>query len=181
MTTNLIDYSLNKIPLKKDWGFYILPFDLPNENFGEFEPIIKLYRSKILPIKNTKIPTWKCFNFSDFIGWHHYIALSEVDCENYMPRFRIMPTGIIKIIEKDFTGGTLDSIIENATREDIQTYIKELMSGPHFGLASGSLTVKSGATNFIRSLYLPLTLNGEKVEQFIHVISVNHTQKKSVL
>ena len=173
MTKDLTELSINKTHLKKGWMFYTLPFDIADESFGVFEPIIKIYRSK-LNDNGIKLPTWRSFNFADFKGWHHHIALSEVDEENYMPRFRIMPTGIVKILDRDLTGGTLDTMTQNATREEIQTQIKELMNGPYFGLSKGNMPLTDGTSTFLRSLYLPLTLGGEKVEQFIHAISLGN-------
>lgn len=161
-------------PLEDGWCFYVLPFDLAYEHFDEFKPIIKLYRDKLTNGDGFKLPTWKSFKFADFKGWHHHIALSEVDEENYMPRFRIMPTGIVDILNRDLTGQTLDTIMENTTRKKIQTHIKNLMQGPYIGLTTGRMSKQNDEMVFFASLYLPLTILGEKVEQFIHVISLDN-------
>ena len=160
--------------MKDNWCFYTLPLNVPDKSFDEFTPIINLYRSKINDQQSLKLPTWKCFNFSDFRGWHHNIALSEVDDTNYMPRFRIMPTGIVKVLDRDATGETLDTILVSATKSEIQTQIKKIMHGPLLGLTTGNLSLKDNTSVFLKSLHLPLTLDGFNVEQLIHAVSIGN-------
>lgn len=176
MNKKLPDFAIETKPLLHGWNSYVLPLDVPEECFGVFRPMIKLWRSKFNN-KNTgaiALPTWRSFSFQEFKGWHKLVCLSEVDEKNCIPKLRIVPTGVVTILKTDHTGHTLDKMVNVATKSEISDHFGKLMKGPYIGLTAGSQPIGNGKTQWFESLELPLTLNGSKTEQFIHAICVGH-------
>ncbi len=172
MNNKVRDLAIKKTSLSKGWNFYLLPIDAPAETFDIFEPMVNLWRSKFTE-NEIKLPSWKSFSFSEFKGWHHHICLSQMDEKEQVPRWRIMSTGLVKIVHGDFTGETIDKAVSPATKEDIKEKIKAMIEGPLIGMTTGTVKTLANKNMQFTSLELPISTDGKKIDQFIHIISLD--------
>lgn len=176
MNKKLTDYSIETKPLKYGWKSHTLPLDVPDEAFGTFKPVIQLWRKKITNDADgtMRMPAWKSFRFQEFKGWHQFTCLSEIDEKKFIPKLRIVPTGVVNLLKEDHTGQTVDKMVNIATKAEISEHFSKLAKGPHIGLTAGLQPVENSTAKWFESLELPLTLNGNKIEQFIHAVAMGH-------
>lgn len=70
---------------------------------SEFESIFRLWDSKRA---NGLFPCWKDFDFTDFVGWHGMMIISETRWDPFEITYRIFGSEIANILGEDLTGKT---------------------------------------------------------------------------
>src|SRR3546814_5059785 len=68
--------------------------------FGGLAPMVAVWQGKC---RNDALPRWKDFAIEDFVGWHRYVALSDLEPDGD-PRFRIFGSGVAEILGGELTG-----------------------------------------------------------------------------
>src|SRR3546814_4141112 len=71
--------------------------------FGGLAPMVAVWQGKC---RNDALPRWKDFAIEDFVGWHRYVALSDLAPVGD-PRFRIFRAGVAAILGGQLSGTRL--------------------------------------------------------------------------
>ena len=84
--------------------YYLIDPDTPTLP-TEFQSIYDLWQSKRLLTKNSNLfPCWQDFDFTDFIGWHGMLIISETSWNPFEITYRLFGSEIANIIGEDLTG-----------------------------------------------------------------------------
>lgn len=143
--------------------FHQLPLDpLPNLPF--FAPILKLYDAKRA---GRLMPRWQDFEFTEFVGWHAEIALSEREGNDL--RFRIFGGKFVELFAQDMTGQLLAASMAPQQYEAIIEHFRRCIDGPKMGMVIGRVPTLERAFLGFQVLDLPLADSEGNVERFLHV------------
>ena len=133
-----------------------------------FDTILELYFSKT---KNSKLPTWKDFDFSEFVGWHARVALSKREGDDF--RFRIFGSAFVEVFAADLTGKSLTEMMAPQHLVYAQQHFKKLIEGPFVGLGKGQVPVAHREFVKFQVLHLPLSDVSVNLDYIIHVLGPN--------
>src|SRR3546814_7956427 len=81
--------------------------DAPPACFGGLAPMVAVWQGKC---RNDALPRWKDFAIEDFVGWHRYVALSDLEPDGD-PRFRIFGSGVAEILRSEEQTSELQSLM----------------------------------------------------------------------
>lgn len=149
------------------WQYCSSELDGGYEFAKKFKPIFKLWNKKR---GDAALPSWKDFEFEDFIGWHEFIILTEVNLEPFDLHYRIYSSFASNIYNKNFTGKTMRSLtptLDNAS--DINHY-ERLQKQQKIGASFGPVKWPEKDHMNISMLDLPLSADGRTVTHFLSCI-----------
>lgn len=129
-----------------------------------FRRIVALYDQK----RGGRImPTWKDFTFTEFIGLHSRLALSQREAGDF--RFRIFGTAFVELFGRDLTGEFLTKSLVSEQVKETYRHFKTLVDEKMCGRAVGRVpAIGRGFLDF-DVLDLPLADASGNVSHFLHV------------
>lgn len=129
----------------------------------EFKEILSLYASKL---QGRPMPRWRDFAFSEFVGWHPRLALSQVEGEDL--RFRIFGTAFVELFARDLTGQLLIGSMVAEQTQSTKDHFHALLAGPKIGVAKGRVPVEGRGFLRFEVIDLPLADEEGNVSHFLH-------------
>lgn len=121
------------------WDYAGCPFDADPLQFGPFENIVMLWRSKIA--REVDLPDRKDFDFFDFKGWWGKISIAKIESDPFDIRFVLWGTQLTNWWGVDYTNKLMGT--QSITPELWQTvesaYFKAMVDEPFIGVVCGSL------------------------------------------
>ncbi|WP_420548197.1 hypothetical protein [Curvivirga sp.] len=105
---------------------------------AEFESIYQLWAKK--RGEDNLFPCWKDFDFTDFVGWHGMLIISETQWEPFEITYRIFGSEIANIINEDLTGKKSYPGEEGGFYYELdKPYLEAIRANRKLGYAIGSL------------------------------------------
>ncbi|MBO6503190.1 MAG: PAS domain-containing protein [Kordiimonadaceae bacterium] len=129
----------------------------------EFKEILSLYASKL---EGRLMPRWQDFSFSEFVGWHPRLALSQIEGDDL--RFRIFGTAFVELFARDLTGQLLIGSMVAEQTQSTKTHFHALLNGPRIGLAKGRVPAEGRGFLRFEVIDLPLADENGEVSHFLH-------------
>jgi len=121
------------------WDYAVCPLDTDPQQFGPFESIIMLWRSKIA--REDGIPDRKDFDFFDFKGWWGKISIAKIELDPFDIRFVLWGTQLTNWWGVDYTNKLMgtQSITPEIWLTVESAYFKAMVDEPFIGVVCGSL------------------------------------------
>lgn len=148
-------------------SFFQFPM-IPMPALTPFQPMLDLYQIKR---GSRQMPKWRDFHFSDFIGWHSRVAVSERDGDDL--RFRIFGSTFTELFARDLTGQLLAASMRGDQYHAILAHFRRCCDGPMIGCVSGNVPVAGRDFVAFQVVDLPLADDTGEVTHFLHVTTTN--------
>ncbi|HEY9537676.1 MAG TPA: PAS domain-containing protein [Kiloniellaceae bacterium] len=139
--------------------------DAPPACFGGLAPMVAVWQGKC---RNDALPRWKDFAIEDFVGWHRYVALSDLEPDGD-PRFRIFGSGVAEILGGDLTGKRLSEGFPAAAQDGVLAHISAVRDERLIGLLTSNVAKPGHEHRCITVVELPLQNVSGAVCQILHV------------
>jgi hypothetical protein len=133
--------------------------------FGELSAFYAIWCGKL---RGDALPRWQDFDFEDFIGWHRYVALSDISPQHADPRFRIFGSGAVELLGEDLTGRYLTEAVPAAEADGVIAHFAELRDHRLVGFLSGKLGKEGREFIDFKVIELPLVNDAGEVVQILH-------------
>jgi len=158
-----------------DWEYQVYSCDANAVEFGVFQPIFDLWKSKRV---QGKLPAWADFEFQEFVGWHGWISLCDITYDPiFDTHYRLWGTNVTEVLGYDMTGRSPRRNAkepfeyEGGYSQAEFDFLEKLARQPAIGVIRGSIHWQD--RDFVRyqELTLPLADDGEAVDKLFFVIS----------
>lgn len=152
---------------EKSWQFY---------SCGLNEELDDRYRSKSLYAlwdskrSGNRLPSWKDFEFEDFVGLHRHIIFTEIHHEPFDLYYRIFGSFASDLYDQNLTGEKLRATGHSHKDPDIIKYYEKLHKNRNIGSCHGPLNWLGKDYMHVSMIDLPLSSNGENVTHFLSAI-----------
>jgi len=158
-----------------DWDYRLYSCDTNAAEFGVFQPIVELWRSKRA---QSKLPAWRDFEFQEFVGWHGWICVSDISYDPiFDTHYRLWGTNVTAILGYEMTGRSPRRNAEAPFEYDGGysqaefDFLEALARQPAIGIARGSIHWQGRDFVSYEEIILPLADDGETVDKQLFVIS----------
>jgi hypothetical protein len=146
-----------------NWTYEVFDRDAAPEQFGVFESLVALWRSKRV---DRGMPSWTAFDFYDFKGWHGSIAVQEIITEPFDLRCRLWGSQLTEVFGSDNTGKLYSEYGQGYTENDF-AFLTELCRSGSIGMSHGALDWLQKGHKSAAFIDLPLSDDGSAVHNLL--------------
>lgn len=135
--------------------------------FRDLAPIAALWQRKC---RGDRLPRWRDFSFEDFVGWHRYVALSDIAVGKADPKFRICGSGLAEMVGFDVTGKKMSEAFPIVEDDGIYEHFAAIRDQSLIGFLEGNLGRLGYEHRNFQAIELPLVKDGDTVVQLLHAM-----------
>ncbi len=140
------------------WSYRVYDSATPSALFGEFAPLVELWRAKCV---DDQLPAWRDFDLQEFAGWYGHISLGHVSPDMMEMALLLWGTKLAQWWDKDYTGKAMKVVSGPCNSGQIdRSYVRELLTGKGVGVCGGNLWNHQRKFVNIKSIELPLQFDG---------------------
>lgn len=132
-----------------------------------FQPMLDLWDGRR---GGMVMPAWDAFDFSDFVGWHGKISVSERDGDDF--RLRLFGTEWSGLFSRDLTGDCIIESLDPGVAPYVKRHFATLMQGPCIGHAKGYVPLPDRKFIPFNVIDLPMGPPDGPVTHFLHGLKV---------
>lgn len=133
--------------------------------FGAVAPMVSLWQAKR---RGDALPRWKDFAMEDFVGWHRYVALSDLAPDGD-PRFRLFGTAVAEVLGGDLTGKRLSEGFPSAARDGVLAHFAAIRDERLIGFLTSNVAKPGHEHRQVTVAELPLEDDSGQVCQILHL------------
>jgi len=165
-------------PAIKGWKYRIYPGDLPAAQFGCFESLVVLWRSKI---QNGNYPTWRDFKFEEFEQWWGRLSLADIRNDPLDLEFILWGTKLTDWWGIDFTKKKMSMSYERRQEnwEHYEgQYFRSLIDHGGIGMVGGTLIILDRDFVTVQGIDLLLMKDGKISQILSGYVNLDSAQPK---
>jgi PAS domain len=145
--------------------------DATSDSFEELAPFHAIWHSKC---GDGRLPRWSDFGFNEFLGWHRYLALSDIQPEPLDLRFRIFGSGVVELMNDDLTGKLLTQSMPASVSDRVIEHFTEIRNNRLIGFLLAQVGTPGSEHRHFKVIELPLVADdGNQVTQILHGFVTN--------
>lgn len=145
--------------------------DAASDSFEELASFHAIWQSKC---RDGRLPRWSDFGFNEFLGWHRYLALSDVQPDPMDLRFRIFGSGVVELMDDDLTGKLLSQSAPAAVNEQVVEHFTRIRNDRLIGFLVAQVGTPGSEHKRFKVIELPLASDdSDQVTQILHGFVTN--------
>jgi hypothetical protein len=157
-----------------DWSYSVYDRETPAHDFGVFQELVTLWRSKGV---DDKLPAWSDFELEDFVGWYGWVSVADISYTDIIDiHFRLWGTKLPDLQGYELTG---KSPRLNTTEpyeyaygfdQDDFDYYEKIVKQSAIGITEGSVYWDNRSYKRYHEILFPLSDDGYSVDKLMYVV-----------
>lgn len=151
-----------------DWTYESFDAREPASSFGQFESLVVLWQSRM---SGTRLPGRQDFAFEDFIGWHGYLCIGDVEPDLSDVRFRLWGTSLVSLFDCDLTGKRMCDAEPGFFEHCDFDHISKIVSDRIIMTGTGPIYWQNRDHLTVYTIKLPLAEDGSTVNKILWAVT----------
>ncbi len=149
------------------WSYYHYQPDTPSAAFGPYASLVDMWDRK----KNGRdLPSWRDFDFYDFVGWHGWICVFDIQHDSFDWTCRLSGTLVDQITGRTFQGKSRADVYDQAVTESTMEFFEQALIQRKIGWCVGPINVVGRDHINAQYLELPCSNDGQRVDAVIEAM-----------
>ena len=150
------------------WTYWHFSREMPPDDLPRFADVIRLWQAKR---KGRIVPQWADFDFYDFVGWHGWVNIHEVNYDPFDYRVRLSGTLADELYGQSTHGyGRAEMNEIYAETEKRDEFDEHACRNLLISFVEGPFNAVGMTFRKVEYLELPLSDNGERATHTIEVL-----------